>query len=181
MKQRRKTFWTYTVLFLSLIAASFILGFEVKHYLYEQTDPLEDIRQSEPDAQQVLQKYNEGKQQEREEILFAFNQTSAFSSLGTPVPYPTSTPMPLPSPTPVIPANGYKVRFAANSMVILQKYDNSEIMKKPGEIVEDPQVGNFKILEGASDFRNTSAPFKVKVQDVATGVVRWIEEQAPAK
>ncbi len=181
MRSGAKAVLSYTLLFLTLIGSAFLLGFEVKHYLYEQTDPLKEIVENEPDPEEIIDKENQKQERMRNDILFAFGQTSAFTPLATPVPFPTATPLPPPSPTPIIPGRGYTVEFAAANMCILLGYDKEQRMKRSGEIVEDNAVGDFKILETKADYQNTAAPYSVKVQDVKSGAVRWITEQAPKK
>ncbi|MBZ0258703.1 hypothetical protein K8I31_21740 [bacterium] len=181
MKQGTKAAIAYTFLFLTLTGAAVVLGFEVKHYLYEQKDPLDEIKRGEPDQIEIKQKEDQEKERLRNDILFAFGQTNSFTPLATPVPFPTSTPVPPPSPTPVVPGRGYTIEFASQNMCILLGYDKQQRMTKPGAIVEDQAIGNFKILECKADYTNTAAPYSVKVQDVATGVVRWMTEQSPKK
>ena len=157
------------------------MGFEVKHYLYEQTDPLEESRRNEPDQEEIKNKEVQQKERQRNDILFAFGQTNAFTPLATPMPFPTATPLPPPSPTPIVPGRGFTVEFASANMCILLGYDNEQRMKRPGEIVEDQAIGDFKILECKAEYQNTAAPFSVKVQHIQSGTVRWITEQAPKK
>ncbi|MDP8242883.1 MAG: hypothetical protein P9L94_02295 [Candidatus Hinthialibacter antarcticus] len=181
MKQGTKAVLSYTLLFLTLVGTAFLLGFEVKHYLYEQTDPLEEIRRNEPDQEEIKNKEDQQKERQRNDILFAFGQTNAFTPLATPVPFPTATPLPPPEPTPIVPGRGFMVEFAARNMCILLGYDKEQRMVRPGDIIEDQVIGNFKILECKADYQNTAAPFSVKVQHVDSGTVRWISEQAPKK
>lgn len=180
MNKQRKAILTYLTLFLLLVTSALLLGFEVKHYLYEQEDPLAGVKEREPSKEEVLDRYEQDRQRERNDILFTFAQTKAFTALATPVPFPTATPLPPPSPTPVVPARGWKVHFASPGMVILQSWDNlvGQVTARPGEVVSDPAQGDFKILEGIFDYQNTAQPFRVKVQDVNTGVVGFITEQA---
>ncbi len=169
----RKLILSYLILSVLLIGSAVVLAYEVKHYLYER----QSIEFKDPTAKQmeILEKFKEDEAQERKEILTTFNQTKAFRSLATPIPRPTPTPLPPPSPTPVVPANGYKLKYATGMYASLLRYDGETILAKEGDVIEC-EFGDFKILEVGTNPRPS-----VKVQDVKSGVVRIIYQDARKK
>jgi len=172
--KKRTAFLIYSFLVLILIGAAVLLGFQVKHYLYERTDPLADVRTKEIDEVDIRQELEQNEVNERRQTLLVFNNTDSFEALATPVPRPTATPLPPPSPTPITPGKNWKINFATRSMVSLKKYDGSDVVAKIGDEVPDEVFGRFRVDAVEGGFNDQ----RVKVVHVESGTIGWITERA---
>lgn len=169
---------TYSLLMIVLIGATAFLALEVRAYMENRDrDPLADIYVPPRNQEQVVNEMQQEREQERRAVSFAFNQTSAFSPIATRIPIPTPTLRPLPTPTPPVPAKGYTYKAVMPNAAMLVGYDHKDRYVKVGDIVEDPAIGNFKILETVASFSD----MKVKVQHIESGVVGFITEKWTGK
>jgi len=167
---KNKAVLTYFLLSIILIGSAALLARQVRHYLYERVDPLQDIV-VEKDNIGALNKLHEDELAKRRDILLPYSITQAFMAMATPVPNPSPTPRPLPSPTPIEPGKNWKINMAMGKMVSLKDYKNEDFMKRVGDECVDAVTGNFIILDvDVTDMNNP----KVKVQHVASGAVGYI-------
>ncbi len=163
---------TYFLLSLLLIGSSVILAMQVRHFMNERVDPTEKFEARIQDPEVIQDKIKQKAAEQQKDILLTFSQTRSFRELATPAPRPTPTPIPPPSPTPVVVGKGWEIVWATKKMVILKKYDGTEITAFVGQDMES-QYGNFKILEINPD---PDIP-RVKVKDLATGITSEITQQ----
>jgi len=172
---KNKIVLTYACLSLLLISSAVALAYQVRHFMYERTDPTQEFAERVKPREEIERVIEQKKADEQRGILLTFSQTQSFKSLATPVPKPTPTPRPEPSPTPVIPAKNWKVDMVLKNFAILLKYDGTSHPVKVGDILDDaaPGHGNFQILELIPD---PQLP-RVKVKDINTGVVGEINQQ----
>ena len=168
----------YLVLSLLLMGSSVFLAYEVRHFLYERTDPLAGYEKPQMTSQEAVSQINADEARERNAVMLVYTKTQAFEPLATPVPRPSPTTPPPASPTPVVPAKDWKVmNVMGTKYATLRDYTGQTQLVKPGQTLTNRPNGlnlDFTVMEISFN------PPWVKVQDFTSGQVRIIPREPKA-